>query len=404
MPDDDQDGAADGDDGLLLAPSPGDPSVALAQEGVGPGGADGGLAQDPGQVGVALAGGVLALLPAGGLADDRERTWPRRPGAPAVGNRVMSTPTSATITCAAAGPTPGTVSSRAAACQRKGRSAASIRASTRGDVGLEGVDPGQHPGQQERVVVIEPADERLLAARDLDPHPGTGQVGQHHRVALAGDQCGHHRPAGDPEDVAGHHRHLDPGVLQQLLHPVLLPGPLGDQVDPVAGQVPQPSDRRGRHETRPEHAAFGDLAQPHRVDPVGLRPARQVLHVLGVDQPDLEPGRLQQVERRTPVIGRRLHHHPGHPEPSQPVGQRLQRPGHRRVRAHLLRPTARTGGTGDPHAAHHLGLADIQRGDPLHHLPVVTGVFQHHDHLPAALIDELPQPGHPGEPQGQMRS
>ena len=56
MPDDDQDGPADGDDGLLGAAAAGDPPVAFAEEGVGAAGADGGLAEDAGQVAVAVAG------------------------------------------------------------------------------------------------------------------------------------------------------------------------------------------------------------------------------------------------------------------------------------------------------------------------------------------------------------
>jgi hypothetical protein len=44
VPDRDQDGSADRDDGFLLAAASGDPPVALAEEGVGAGGADGGFA------------------------------------------------------------------------------------------------------------------------------------------------------------------------------------------------------------------------------------------------------------------------------------------------------------------------------------------------------------------------
>ena len=62
VPDDDQDGAADRDDGLLLAAAAGDASVAFAEEGVGPAGGDGGLAEDRGQVAVAVAGGAAALV------------------------------------------------------------------------------------------------------------------------------------------------------------------------------------------------------------------------------------------------------------------------------------------------------------------------------------------------------
>jgi hypothetical protein len=74
-----------------------------------------------------------------------------------------------------------------------------------------------------------------------------------------------------------------------LLHPLLLGGAHPDQVDAVAGQVPQPTDRRWRHETGPQHAPLGELGQPHRIQPVGLGPPRQVLHLAGVDQPGFKP-------------------------------------------------------------------------------------------------------------------
>src|SRR5215469_9857660 len=69
VPDDDQDGPADGHHGLLPAAPPRDAPVPLAEEGVGPAGRDGGVAEYPGQVGVAVPGGVLALLLPGGFLD-----------------------------------------------------------------------------------------------------------------------------------------------------------------------------------------------------------------------------------------------------------------------------------------------------------------------------------------------
>src|SRR5215218_6827238 len=75
-PDDDQDRAADRDDGPLLAPASGDPPISLAEEGVGAGGADGGLAQNAGQVAVALAAGRLARGSAGGFVDSRRESGP----------------------------------------------------------------------------------------------------------------------------------------------------------------------------------------------------------------------------------------------------------------------------------------------------------------------------------------
>lgn len=60
-PDDDQNGPVNRDDGLLLAASAGDASVASAQQGVGHAGTDSGSAQVPGQVAVAVIGGPLPL-------------------------------------------------------------------------------------------------------------------------------------------------------------------------------------------------------------------------------------------------------------------------------------------------------------------------------------------------------
>ena len=98
--------------------------------------------------------------------------------------------------------------------------------------------------------------------------PAPGQLREGLGVGLPTNQCRHHLPTGDPENVRSHHTELDLSVLQQLLHPLLLRGPGPDQIDPVPGQVPQPADLRRRHETRPQHLPFGDLAQPHRVQPV----------------------------------------------------------------------------------------------------------------------------------------
>lgn len=67
VPDDDQDGAADRDDGLLLAASPRDASVAFSEEGVGLADRHGRFAQDAGQVAVAVPGCAVALRAAGGL-------------------------------------------------------------------------------------------------------------------------------------------------------------------------------------------------------------------------------------------------------------------------------------------------------------------------------------------------
>ena len=76
VPDDDQDGAGDGDQGLELAAAFDEPPVAFAEEGVGAGGGGGGFAEVPLEVGVALAG--LAAAAAGpGLDGARGQLRPR---------------------------------------------------------------------------------------------------------------------------------------------------------------------------------------------------------------------------------------------------------------------------------------------------------------------------------------
>jgi hypothetical protein len=61
VPDDHQDGAGHRDLGPRFAAAPGDPVVALAEEGGGAGGAEGGLAEAAAEIAVALA-----LLPGPG--------------------------------------------------------------------------------------------------------------------------------------------------------------------------------------------------------------------------------------------------------------------------------------------------------------------------------------------------
>ena len=62
VPDDDQDGAGDGDQGLELAAAADDAPVAFAEEGVGPDGRGGGFTKDALEVRVAFAGLAGAAL------------------------------------------------------------------------------------------------------------------------------------------------------------------------------------------------------------------------------------------------------------------------------------------------------------------------------------------------------
>jgi len=71
-----KDRAAEGDVGTFGAAAPGDAAVLLAQEGAGLGRASGSLAQDGGQVDVAVAGRAVAFLLGCRLLDARGKTGP----------------------------------------------------------------------------------------------------------------------------------------------------------------------------------------------------------------------------------------------------------------------------------------------------------------------------------------
>jgi hypothetical protein len=90
--------------------------------------------------------------------------------------------------------------------------------------------------------------------------PGGGEPGQDPGIALPADQRLQHRPAGDAEDVADHGRQRDLRVFQQLLRPLLLPGPLAIKV------------RRQRHRSRSSRCHGG--GQPPPIFPPAGRPRR----------------------------------------------------------------------------------------------------------------------------------
>ena len=58
------------------------------------------------------------------------------------------------------------------------------------------VDPGEHRGAHEGVMIVEPACERVFEPIDLGTHPATGHVGKDLRVTLPGNQRVDHLPTG----------------------------------------------------------------------------------------------------------------------------------------------------------------------------------------------------------------
>ena len=72
VPDDREDGVADGDDRASLAAAPGDAVVSLAEEGIGPGRRGDDLAESGGEPGIALAAGAALGLARGAAVDGGE--------------------------------------------------------------------------------------------------------------------------------------------------------------------------------------------------------------------------------------------------------------------------------------------------------------------------------------------
>jgi hypothetical protein len=99
--------------------------------------------------------------------------------------------------------------------------------------------------------------------------------------------------------------------------------------------------------------------------------------VAGIDQPGVQAVRLEQVEHRLPVVAGCFHHHPLNTKIDQMIGQLGQRPGHRRMGGHLLQSFLGLRPGGDPYAAHHLRLADIQGRDSGDDLFFIVGFGQH---------------------------
>ena len=405
VPDDDQDGAGDRDEGLELAAAFDQPPVALAEEGVGLGRGGGGFAEDALEVAVALAGlagpglgpgldGLGGQLGPGDQVRGGGEPGHVQPdlgedrlgGAGAdAGDLVEAVQRRQRLRAGRVGRVGG--SAGFAGLPRES-SSPPVGDARRGDGGQQVADAGgepvdlrgepvdlveQHPGEL-GVVVVEPAGQRLHQGRVLDPQPALGQPGQPTRVTLPGDQRLDHGSAGDPEDVGRHDRQLDQGVLEQLLQPLLVPGPLDGQIDPQPGVVTQLADFFRRHERGPEHAFLGQLGQPDRVELVGFRPPRDLFDVAGVDQPGVKPPCLQQVQERPPIIRGGLDHDPLDPLAGQVVGQLHDRVGGGRHVPHPGHPPARDRVVRHPRAHLARRLRHVDRGDPRDHLVQLFGV------------------------------
>src|SRR5664280_1938908 len=175
---------------------------------------------------------------------------------------------------------------------------------------------------------------------------------------------------------------LMPPSFEDLGQPLQLPGPRLDQLLAVAGQLPGRRDLRGWDEAAPQQTALQQLPQPRTVDDIGLA-ARDVLHMPGVDQHDLQGITLAQgVEDRLPVHPGRLHRHVRDALLDQPPNHLLQHGVEGLELSDLLTSLPRALPR-HPNSDRDLPLAHIDPRDPCVH-------DLHNGLLPAATD----QPGH----------
>jgi hypothetical protein len=174
-------------------------------------------------------------------------------------------------------------------------------------------------GDLERVNIPELAGQRVFQLLAGRLEPLVSQRGQRRRAVLPAREGIEEPPPADAEQVRDHHRDLQQRVLEDFLHPGLVPRLVLGQPGPGAGQHPQVPHRLRRHERAAQHAPLVQLGEPHAVGPVALAPSGQVLHIAGVDQPYLQAGRLGQVVPDAPVIRGALQHQPLDPLPGTRV-------------------------------------------------------------------------------------
>ena len=117
-----------------------------------------------------------------------------------------------------------------------------------GDLGVDRVDQPQVQRDLGGVDVAEPAGQRLLQLRPAGLKPVVAERGQRRRGPFPRDQGVEEPAAADTEQVRDHHRDLQQRVLQDLLHPGLVPRLVLSQPGPGPGQHPQVPDRLRGHE------------------------------------------------------------------------------------------------------------------------------------------------------------
>jgi len=160
----------------------------------------------------------------------------------------------------------------------------------------------EHPGS---MMGSYPAFHRARQPVPFAAQAAFGQVGEGLGVSMTGGKLRQDQPSRDSRYIRSPHRQLDVGIFRELLYPIDQSHPLLDKRAAIAGQVPQFPLGHRRHKASAQQAMLQEVGQPGGIFDIGL-PPRDSLHMLGIDQLDLEHA-LQHVEDRFPVVARTLH-------------------------------------------------------------------------------------------------
>src|ERR1700722_17068249 len=182
------------------------------------------------------------------------------------------------------------------------------------------------------VIAFERFRDRVLAVL----HTTMAESSQGQRISFACKDLIQDLETDHSSDVVQDAMNLKVHGVQGLLH---VQDVLGGHLNQVAAMSPERSygaDESRWPETGTEQPYRMQVLKPLAIGYVCL-PARNVLHVLCVDQIDLESPRLQDLVNGNPANACRLHRHGAYPALHEPVSQRMQIAGKRGKPADGLR-------------------------------------------------------------------
>jgi hypothetical protein len=188
----------------------------------------------------------------------------------------MSAPISAMSSCAAVWPTPGISSSRSTAATNGAISSSSLASSS-----------ARSPSNASTRASILPSRKACWSVKNpVNASANNDSLARNRARANCARTLGSRSPAISAASMArpdtpklslATTESLIWASTRQLLDPLLLRGPRRHQIRPIAGHVSQLPDRRWGDEAGPQQLPLGELAQPDRIQGVGLGPSREVL-------------------------------------------------------------------------------------------------------------------------------